>query len=74
MEKLDRISSLIMESIQNKTKTVIQICSELGIPASTTYRKLKKLEELKIVKKYYVIGIKRRRIAKYKLDAEANTN
>ncbi|MGI0047041.1 MAG: ArsR family transcriptional regulator [Nitrosotalea sp.] len=59
---------MIIHSIQKNAKTITQICSELGIHESTAYGKLKKLEDLKVVKKEYIIGERRRRRAKYKFD------
>lgn len=63
MEESDEILSVLSdeqsrEIIKIITKTELsiqQICNLLNIPQSTAYRKIRKLEELKIIKKTKVI-------------------
>lgn len=45
----------IMKLVSNKELTIQQISSILNIPSSTAYRKIKKLEELKMIKKTKVV-------------------
>jgi len=63
MEESDEILSVlsdeqhreIIKLLSKKELTVQQISNLLNIPQSTTYRKVKKLEELKIIKKTKII-------------------
>ena len=63
MDNTDEILSVLADEqsrelikILSKTElTIQQITNLLNIPQSTTYRKVKKLEELKIVKKTKVV-------------------
>lgn len=45
----------IIKLVSNKELTIQQISAMLNIPLSTAYRKIKKLEELKIIKKTKVV-------------------
>jgi len=51
----DQQSREIIKLLSKTALTVQQITSILSIPQSTAYRKVKKLEELKIVKKTKVV-------------------
>lgn len=45
----------IMEIVDNKELNTQNISSTLGIPLSSTYKKIRKLEQLKIIRKSKVI-------------------
>ncbi|HUT05283.1 MAG TPA: winged helix-turn-helix domain-containing protein [Nitrosopumilaceae archaeon] len=63
MEKIDEILAIlsdiqsreIIKVLSKAELTVQQISNLLDIPQSTAYRKIKKLEELKIIKKTKVV-------------------
>ena len=63
MEESDEILSVlsdeqnreIIKLLSKKELTIQQISNLLNIPQSTTYRKIKKLDELKIIKKTKII-------------------
>jgi predicted transcriptional regulator len=44
-ELLDRDSYKILLSIVDESKTVFQICNEISVPTSSTYKKIKKLKD-----------------------------
>ncbi len=51
----DEQSREIIKLVSNTELTILQISNSLNIPLSTTYRKVRKLEELKIIKKTKVV-------------------
>jgi len=51
----DEQSREIIKLVSNIELTILQISTSLNIPLSTTYRKVRKLEELKIIKKTKVV-------------------
>lgn len=44
-ELLDKYSYKILLSIIDESKTVFQICNEISVPTSSTYKKIKKLKD-----------------------------
>jgi predicted transcriptional regulator len=44
-ELLDKYSYKILLSIIDESKTVFQICNEINVPTSSTYKKIKKLKD-----------------------------
>jgi predicted transcriptional regulator len=44
-ELLDKHSYKILLSIIDESKTVFQICTEISVPTSSTYKKIKKLKD-----------------------------
>lgn len=44
-ELLDKHSYKILLSIIDESKTVFQICNEISVPTSSTYKKIKKLKD-----------------------------
>ncbi len=62
-----RYNNLIRTSIQNNAKTVSQISLELAIPSSTAYRIIESMVRQGVIRKTYIIGERRRRVAKYNL-------
>ncbi|MFN3267969.1 MAG: Lrp/AsnC family transcriptional regulator [Zestosphaera sp.] len=54
--RLDEVDLSILRCIQESPKTRIrEIASKLGLPKSTVYYRMKKLEELKVIKGYNAI-------------------
>jgi len=51
----DESSREIIKLVSNAELTIQQISNTLNIPLSTAYRKIRKLEELKIIKKTKVV-------------------
>ena len=51
----DEQSREIIKLVSNTELTILQISTSLNIPLSTAYRKVRKLEELKIIKKTKVV-------------------
>lgn len=51
----DKYTREILTILTNEELSSLQIASKLDIPTSTTYRKIKSLEELNLVKKTKVI-------------------
>ncbi|MGN6615122.1 MAG: winged helix-turn-helix domain-containing protein [Candidatus Nitrosocosmicus sp.] len=45
-ELLDKHSYKILLSIVDESKTVFQICTEISVPTSSTYKKIKKLKDV----------------------------
>ncbi|MGN6708448.1 MAG: winged helix-turn-helix domain-containing protein [Candidatus Nitrosocosmicus sp.] len=45
-ELLDKHSYKILLSIVDESKTVFQICNEISVPTSSTYKKIKKLKDV----------------------------
>ncbi len=51
----DNTSLTILKLLDGKEYSIQQIASNLGLPVSSTYRKVNKLEQLKIIKKTKII-------------------
>lgn len=52
---IDKPSLTILKLIDGKEYSIQQIASNLDLPLSSTYRKVKKLEQLKVIKKTKII-------------------
>ena len=48
-ELLDKHSYKILLSIIDESKTVFQICNEISVPTSSTYKKIKKLKDAGLI-------------------------
>jgi DNA-binding Lrp family transcriptional regulator len=54
--KLDAIDVKVLEAIQRDSKrTTAEIARELGIPVTTVYSKIRRLENLKLIKGYHAL-------------------
>ena len=64
----DKDTKLIFESINNSPKSTIQLSHECKIPASTVYRKIRKLYNYNFVKRTYTLNNSKKSLLLYKHD------
>jgi len=62
----DSDTRLILESVKDSPKNMIQLCNECKIPTSTAYRKVQRLTECKILQRVGKINESGKRETLYK--------
>lgn len=61
-----KANRLILESIMTTPKSTSQLCAECNMPASTTYRRMQKLSDHKMIRKIGTINESGKREILYK--------